>query len=112
MAAHTLQRITGLGLLVYLFLHVRTIHELSKGPEAFDSALALFRNPLFKLGEIALLGAVILHALNGLRITMLDMGIANDKQKQLFWGLSVAGAGALFLLGAIPMFLFAVLKVR
>lgn len=112
MAAQALQRVTGIGLLVYLFLHVRTINKLSEGPAAFDEALAFFRNPLFKLGEIALLGAVIVHALNGVRITLLDLGAARGKQRQLFWGLSVAAAGALFLLGAIPMFLFAILKVR
>ncbi len=112
MYAHTLQRVTGLGLLLYLFLHVRTIHKLSEGPQAFDEALAFFRHPLFKLGEIALLAAVILHALNGIRITLLDLGHAHGRQASLFWRLTVGAGAVLFLAGAIPMFLFAILKVR
>ena len=65
MVAWALQRVTGLLLLGYLFLHVHTIHKLSEGPAAFDNAMRFFGSPLFKLGEIALLGTVILHALNG-----------------------------------------------
>lgn len=109
--AQLAQRATGLFLLVYLFLHVRTIHKLTEGPAAFNEALALFRHPLFKLGEIALLATVILHALNGLRITLLDLGVAHHRQRQLFWGWAVGVGAVLFLAGAIPMFLFAVLKV-
>jgi succinate dehydrogenase / fumarate reductase, cytochrome b subunit len=109
MLAHVIQRITGLLLLVYLFLHVRTIHALSEGPAAFDRAIATFRNPFFKLLEIALLGAVILHALNGLRITLLDLGVAHNRQRQL-WAYSLGIGAAVFLAGAIPMFLFSVLK--
>ncbi|MBM3739681.1 MAG: succinate dehydrogenase, cytochrome b556 subunit [Acidobacteria bacterium] len=109
-SAQLLQRITGIGLLVYLFLHVRTIHKLSEGPRAFDEAVAVFRSPLFKLGEIALLAAVILHAFNGIRITIAGLGLAQGRQKQVFvWG--VAGAGALlFVAGAAPMFWFGIVR--
>lgn len=109
MVAHLIQRITGLLLLVYLFLHVRTVHALSDGPAAFDRAIATFHNPFFKLLEIALLGAVILHALNGLRITLLDLGVDHQRQRQL-WAYSLSIGAAIFLAGAIPMFLFSVLK--
>src|SRR5262249_10215870 len=85
MTAHILQRATGILLLIYLFLHVRTIHELSRGPAAFDAALATFRSPLFKLLEIALFGVVILHALNGIRITLIDLGAGHDRQRSMFW---------------------------
>lgn len=109
MAAHVIQRATGLLLLLYLFLHVRTIYALSEGPAAFDRAVGEFRGPVFKLLEIALFGAVILHALNGLRITLLDLGVAQQRQRRLFW-IGVAGAGAvIFLAGAIPLFLDSVL---
>ena len=52
-----IQRLTGLGLLFYLFLHVHTIHLLRE-PEKFQTALDQFGKPLFKLGEIGLLAAV------------------------------------------------------
>ncbi len=110
MTAHLIQRATGLLLLVYLFLHVHTIRELRNGPAAFNAALATFHSPLFKLLEIALLGTVILHALNGVRITLLDLGAGHSKQRRIFWVYAVGLGAIVFLAGAIPMFLHAVLK--
>jgi succinate dehydrogenase / fumarate reductase cytochrome b subunit len=110
MAAHVIQRISGVLLLIYLFLHVLTVHKLAAGPEAFNAALATYHNPVFKLLEIALLGTVIVHALNGVRITLLDLGLAQG-ERRLFWVLAVGVGAAVFLLGAIPLFLHAVLKV-
>ena len=104
-AAHVLQRVTGLLLLAYLFLHVRTIHELSRGPEAFNAALATFRHPLFKLLEIALFGTVILHALNGIRITLLDLGIGHERRKYLFWIYTIGLGLLIFTAGAVPLLL-------
>ena len=111
MAAHLIQRISGVLLLIYLFLHVRTIHELARGGAAFDAALLTFRHPVFKLLEIALLGTVILHALNGVRITLLDLGFWQRRERRLFWVLAVGLGGLLFLAGAIPLLLRGVLKV-
>ena len=105
-----LQRITGLLLLFYLLLHVLTIHKLSEGPAAFDQAVATFRHPLFKLLEIGLLGVVILHALNGARITLLDLGIGHQRQRQMFWGFTVGLGLLLFLLGAVPIFWHSVVR--
>lgn len=109
MVAWWIQRVTGLLLLFYLFLHVRTVHKLTQGPVAFNEAMASFQHPLFKLLEIALLGTVILHALNGVRITLLDLGVRHERQRQLFW-VSLGVGGLVFLAGAIPLFLFSVLK--
>jgi succinate dehydrogenase / fumarate reductase cytochrome b subunit len=110
MVAHVVQRVTGLLLLVYLFIHVHTIRQLSNGPAAFDRAVGEFASPLFKLLEIALLGTVILHAFNGIRITLLDLSVGHKRQHQLFWIWSVGLGTAVFLAGAIPLFLFSVLK--
>ena len=110
MTAHVLQRVTGLLLLVYLFLHVHTIRELSGGPAAFNTAMATFHHPVFKLLEIALLGTVVLHALNGIRITLLDLGAAHEGQRRLFWVYTIGISAVIFLAGGIPLFLSSVLK--
>jgi succinate dehydrogenase / fumarate reductase, cytochrome b subunit len=112
MVAFAIQRVTGILLLVYLFLHVHTVSKLSQGPAAFNQAMATFANPFFKLLEIGLLGTVVLHALNGIRITLVDLGIGVGRQRQLFWILTVGVGVLVFLAGAIPMFLFAVLRLR
>ena len=111
MLAFVIQRFTGLALLAYLFLHVLTIHQLRE-PERFDASIKMFDSPLFKLGEIGLLGVVILHALNGVRLTLIDMGIATNatRQRQMFWYLAVGLGIAIFVAGAIPIFVTGVLK--
>jgi succinate dehydrogenase / fumarate reductase cytochrome b subunit len=111
MVAHVIQRVTGVMLLVYLFLHVHTIGELSQGPAAFDQALSMFKNPLFRLLEIALLGTVILHALNGIRLTLIDLGVGHERQRQIFWAWSIGLGVLLFLAGGIPLFLASVLRI-
>lgn len=103
-----IQRLTGLGLLFYLALHVHTIHQLRE-PEKFQAALETFRQPIFKLGEILLLGAVILHALNGIRITMVDAGVALTRQRQMFWYFAIGVGAVLFIAGALPIFIFTIL---
>lgn len=108
MFAWLIQRITGLLLLFYLFLHVRTVHKLSQGPEAFNQAMAFFQQPAFKFLEIALLGVVILHALNGIRITLIDLSIGHQRERQLFWAFSLGVGALIFLAGAIPIFLFSI----
>jgi succinate dehydrogenase / fumarate reductase cytochrome b subunit len=111
MVGWALQRVTGILLLLYLFLHIHTIGKLSQGPEAFDEAIATFRSPSFKCLEIALLGVVVLHAFNGIRITLVDLGIGVGRQRQLFWTVTVGMGLVVFLAGAIPILLFAVLRI-
>jgi succinate dehydrogenase / fumarate reductase cytochrome b subunit len=111
MLAWVIQRVSGLLLLFYLFLHVLTINKLSQGPAAFDQAMSFFQRPAFKLLEIALLGTVVLHALNGIRITLIDLGMGHKKQRQLFWLLALGIGGLIFLAGAIPIFLFSILRI-
>jgi len=110
MVAWAIQRVTGLLLLFYLLLHVLTVSKLGEGPVAFNEAIATFRSPFFKLLEIALLGTVVLHALNGIRITLVDLGVGVGQQRHLFWVLTLGIGLLVFLAGAIPMFLFGVLK--
>jgi succinate dehydrogenase / fumarate reductase cytochrome b subunit len=111
MLAWLIQRVSGLLLLFYLFLHVLTINKLSQGPAAFDQAMSFFQNPVFKLLEITLLGTVVVHALNGIRITLIDLGMGREKQRQLFWLLALGIGGLIFLAGAIPIFLFSILRI-
>jgi succinate dehydrogenase / fumarate reductase cytochrome b subunit len=110
MVAFRVQRITGLLLLAYLFLHVHTIHQLSEGPEAFDRAVSQFRSPMFKLLEIALLAVVVQHAMNGIRLLFVDFGVGQRRQRELFWILSVGLGAVVFLIGAVPLFIHSVLE--
>lgn len=98
MWAWVLHRITGLGLVFYILLHTFLMSlSLFQGQEAFDATLSvLMGNPLFEVLDILLLGAVLYHAFNGIRILLFDVGIGLGvrSQKILFW---VFMAGAAFL---------------
>ncbi|MBA3272805.1 MAG: succinate dehydrogenase, cytochrome b556 subunit [Chthoniobacterales bacterium] len=107
--AFWIQRLTGVALVAYLILHVHTIRDL-QDPERFDAAMKSFSHPLFKLAEIGLLATVILHALNGIRLTIIDMGVGLTKQRQMFWYFAIGVGALLFVAGAIPMFLYGILK--
>ena len=107
--AFWIQRLTGVALVAYLIVHVHTIRDL-QNPEKFDAALKTFGTPLFKLAEIGLLATVILHALNGIRLTMIDMGVELTRQRQWFWYFAVGVGAVLFLAGAIPMFIYGILR--
>ncbi len=82
--AWILHRLTGLALLFYLVLHIFVIHHLIKGEEEFDGVMEFLSTPLFKFLEIGLIGVILLHLWNGLRITLIDMGVLVEKQKLLF----------------------------
>jgi succinate dehydrogenase / fumarate reductase cytochrome b subunit len=82
--AWILHRLAGLGLIFYLLLHIWVIGHLSGGEESFDGIMRFFGSPLFKLMEIGLVGVIFYHMFNGLRITLIDMGVMVEKQKTLF----------------------------
>lgn len=104
MWAWWLQRVTGLGLVGYLFLHVFLMGpSLLRGSSAFDRMLSmLMGSKPFLLLDLALLAAVLVHGINGIRLILFDLGLGIPHQKKVFWaGMSVAFA--LFLWALIRM---------
>ena len=85
--AFILNRITGLGLAFYLFLHLIMLGQLAKGAQAYDGFIALVKNPFFLIGELFVIAAALIHGLNGIRIGLTSFGIGAGKQKQFFIGL-------------------------
>ncbi len=84
--AYILNRLSGLGLTFYLFLHLIMLGQLARGPEAYDGFIALVRNPFFLAGELLVVAAAFIHGLNGIRIGISSFGYLEGKQKQLFIG--------------------------
>jgi succinate dehydrogenase / fumarate reductase cytochrome b subunit len=83
-AAWLLHRLAGLGLILYLLLHIWVIHHLIGGRESFDGIMEFFNNPLFKALEIGLVGVIFYHLWNGLRVTLVDIGVLVERQKEMF----------------------------
>ncbi len=100
-----LRRVTGVAVALYLLLHIWVIHSLTAGATTYDQVMKILAAPLFKLGETALLGAVIYHGLDGVRVLLTDFFGAAWYQRRLFWGLMVFGI-LLFAVAAVPLLLF------
>lgn len=91
-----LNRITALGLTLYLGMHLIALSQLIQGADAYNNFIALVKNPLFKFGEMLVVAAGIIHGLNGIRIALNSFGIAVRFQRQIFLGLmflAVVGIG-------------------
>jgi succinate dehydrogenase / fumarate reductase cytochrome b subunit len=100
MFAWMLHRITGLALVGFLVLHVWGLKSISN-PEAYNAYITSYHSPIFKVGEFLLLGAVCWHALNGLRVVLIDFLGWSPNQKKLFWTLGFV-ALVLFVVGGYP----------
>ncbi len=87
--AFALNRVTALGLTLYLFLHLVILGKLAQGPDSYGQFIALTENPIIKFGEWLVVAAVLLHGLNGIRIILTSFGIGVTRQKQLFYGFMV-----------------------
>jgi succinate dehydrogenase / fumarate reductase, cytochrome b subunit len=68
-----LHRFTGLGVLLFLIIHVVDTSFVYFAPHLYDEVMELYRSTLFGLGEVALIFCVFYHGVNGLRIAYLDM---------------------------------------
>ncbi len=78
-----LHRITGLLLLVYLFMHLWVLSSAQSGPEAFDARLRMVQSPLFHFLEIGLVFTIFYHMINGLSITVMDFFNLSRRHKAL-----------------------------
>ncbi len=97
--AFSLNRITALGLSLYLAMHLVVLFQLSQGPQAWDGFLALLKNPIFLFGEFLVVAAGVIHGLNGLRIALTSFGIAVPYQKQLFYVLMAVALICIAMIG-------------
>ena len=65
-------RISGLGVLLYLFLHIVETSTVLLGPDVYNAAVGIFKNLPARIGEVVLMAAVVYHALNGIRVIAMD----------------------------------------
>lgn len=101
--AFILNRVTALGLTVYLWMHLVILGKLAQGPEAYDSFLELAHTPLIQFGEMLVIAGALIHGLNGIRIALTSFGLAVKIHRPLFLGLMVIAVAATVVF-AIKMF--------
>lgn len=96
-------RVTGLGLVFYLYLHLGVLSMLLLGERAWNDFLGLATMTVFLLLDVLLLFGLLYHGLNGLRVALVGMGYVPNLQRALWWAGTVIGtlvllAGALHIL--------------
>jgi len=83
--AWILHRITGVAVLGFLFTHILDTALIMVGPEWYNKIIQLYRMPIFGIMEIGLFAAVLYHAINGVRIILIDFWPASTiYHKQIF----------------------------
>jgi succinate dehydrogenase / fumarate reductase cytochrome b subunit len=76
---YTLHRLSGLALLLYFVLHIVVTSARAFGEEAWVRAMQNVTGPLFVLGEYAVFAAFAFHAVNGLRLVLVELGFGVGK---------------------------------
>jgi succinate dehydrogenase / fumarate reductase cytochrome b subunit len=80
------QRITGIAVFFFLYVHVLDTALVRVSPEAYDIVIATYKTPIVNLLEVGLVGAVLYHALNGLRVIAVDFWAKGPRyQRQMLW---------------------------
>ncbi|HVV23344.1 MAG TPA: succinate dehydrogenase, cytochrome b556 subunit [Pseudonocardiaceae bacterium] len=83
-------RITGVLTFFFLFAHVLDTALVRVSPNAYDKVINLYKNPLVNLMELGLVGAVLYHALNGLRVMLVDFWAKGPRYQRLMLWVIVA----------------------
>lgn len=75
-------RLSGLGLIAYMVLHIIETANRMRGEEAWQGLMALFASPPFKIIEYLLFAMAVFHAMNGVRLLVTELGFFLGKPKE------------------------------
>lgn len=101
--AFALNRITGLGLVLYLYLHLIILSTLVRGAGAWDQFVELALSPPFLALDVILLTGMLIHGLNGIRVGLVGLGLVASRQKAMLIAF-MAIAALVALVGALRIF--------
>lgn len=79
---YTIHRLTGLGILLYLLMHIFVTSVKIYGKESWEAVMGFVDAPIFHLGEYILFVAVIFHAANGIRLIVTEFGYLLGKPQR------------------------------
>ncbi|WP_422930956.1 succinate dehydrogenase [Singulisphaera sp. PoT] len=90
-------RLTGLGILLFLIIHIIDTFLVVAFPAEYDFTVSIYGGvfagqyywPLrwaFRIAELGLIASVLFHAVNGVRIILFDFWPSGVRyQKEIFW---------------------------
>lgn len=96
-----LHRVTGVGIFFFLLVHILDTSLIRVSPGAYNAVIGTYKTVIMGLGETALVAAIGFHALNGLRIILIDFwSVGTKHQRLMFWIVIVLWV--LLLVGFVP----------
>ena len=98
MWAWVLHRISGATIFFFLFVHVLDATMLRVSPQAYNAVVGDYKTPIVGLMEYGLVAALLFHALNGIRVILIDFWSEGPRhQRLMLWVI-----GIVFLLLMVP----------
>ncbi|ORA79630.1 succinate dehydrogenase, cytochrome b556 subunit [Mycobacterium malmoense] len=93
-----LHRITGATIFFFLFVHVLDTALVRVSPQAYSEVISTYKTPIVGLMEFGLVAAVGFHALNGIRVILIDFWSQGPRyQRLMLWII-----GVVYLLLMVP----------
>jgi succinate dehydrogenase / fumarate reductase cytochrome b subunit len=81
-----LHRISGAAIFFFLLVHVLDTALVRVSRQAYDSVIATYKTPIIGLMEVGLVAAVLYHALNGIRVILIDFWSQGPRyQRLMLW---------------------------
>lgn len=95
-----LHRITGATIFFFLFVHVLDTALVRVSPQAYNEVIDTYKTPIVGLMEIGLVVAVLFHALNGIRVILIDFWQQGPRYQRHMLAV-VAGLFAVVFIGSL-----------
>ncbi len=92
-----LHRVTGLGILLFLFVHIVDISMIGFGPRVYNESVLLFDSVIVRLLSLSLIAAVLFHSFNGVRIVLIDFWKKGARYQQTMFVVALVLAIVVFL---------------
>lgn len=101
--AHTLHRITGTALFLFLLIHIADVAAVGWGREAYNTIHKLYETLFFRVMEVGLFGALLFHAINGVRVAIVDFWTEGADRQEAITAWAILAFIVLFVPGATWM---------
>jgi succinate dehydrogenase / fumarate reductase cytochrome b subunit len=81
-------RVTGVLIFFFLFAHVLDTALVRVSPDSYNRVIDTYKTPFVNLMEVGLVGAVLYHALNGVRVMLIDFWSKGVRyQREMTWAI-------------------------
>ncbi|ADG98606.1 succinate dehydrogenase, cytochrome b556 subunit [Segniliparus rotundus DSM 44985] len=101
-----LHRFTGVAIFFFLFVHVLDTAIIQISPNLYNQVIETYKSPVFGVLEIGLFGAVLFHALNGLRVVLVDFWSKGPRyQRTMLWAVGAVWVGVFAAAGGVMFYI-------